>query len=67
MKTGRFWLCLLVIIIAAVTPRFSIKFLYQHYSPCDVQIAREAEKYGNPRMSSPVQIEMNPVMNPPRR
>ncbi|KAL6130227.1 hypothetical protein ACLB2K_068608 [Fragaria x ananassa] len=67
MKTGPFWLCLLAIIIAAVTPRFCVKFLCQYYSPCDVQIAREGEKFGNLRVSSPVQIEMNPIMEHPRR
>ncbi|KAM5546482.1 phospholipid-transporting ATPase 1 [Rosa sericea] len=67
MKTGPFWLCLLAIIIAALTPRFFVKFLCQYYSPCDVQIAREAEKFGNLRVSRPVQIEMNPIMELPRR
>lgn len=66
-STGLFWLCLLGIIIAALLPRFVVKFLYQYYSPCDVQIAREAEKFGNPRELGAVQIEMNPILDRPQR
>ncbi|XP_050386951.1 phospholipid-transporting ATPase 1 isoform X2 [Argentina anserina] len=66
MKTGPFWLCLLAIIITALTPRLCVKYLYQYYSPCDVQIAREGEKFGNLRASSPVQIEMDPIMGTQR-
>ncbi|KAH7536827.1 hypothetical protein FEM48_Zijuj03G0027700 [Ziziphus jujuba var. spinosa] len=66
-STRLFWLCLLAIIIAAILPRFVVKFLYQNYSPCDVQIAREFEKFGNPRESANVQIEMNPILDHPRR
>lgn len=66
-STRLFWLCLLAIIIAAILPRFVVKFLYQSYSPCDVQIAREFEKFGNPRESANVQIEMNPILDHPRR
>ncbi|KAB1201997.1 Phospholipid-transporting ATPase 1 [Morella rubra] len=37
------------------------------YCPCDVQIAREAEKFGNPRELGTVQIEMNIIPDPSRR
>lgn len=66
-STRLFWLCLLGIIIAAILPRFVVKFLYQNYSPCDVQIAKEFEKFGNPRESANVQIEMNPILDQPHR
>ena len=66
-KTGPFWLCLLAIVITGLIPRFIVKYLYQYYSPCDVQIAREAEKLGNLREVGDVQIEMNPILNHPRR
>lgn len=66
-ETGTFWLCLLAIVIAGQIPRFFVKFLYQYYSPCDVQIAREAEKFGNPRELGTVQIEMNIIPDPSRR
>lgn len=66
-KTASFWLCLLAITIAAIAPRFVVKFLYQYYRPCDVQIAREAERFGNQSALSPVQIEMNAILDPPRR
>ncbi|CAB4268768.1 unnamed protein product [Prunus armeniaca] len=66
-KTASFWLCLLAITTAAIAPRFVVKFLYQYYRPCDVQIAREAERFGNQSALSPVQIEMNAILDPPRR
>lgn len=66
-KTGTFWLCLLAIVITGLIPRFVVKYLYQYYSPCDVQIARESEKLGNLREVGDVQIEMNPILDHPRR
>ncbi|GAV84815.1 E1-E2_ATPase domain-containing protein/HAD domain-containing protein [Cephalotus follicularis] len=65
--TGLFWFCLLAIIIAALIPRFAVIFLYQYYSPCDVQIAREAEKYGDSSEFGNVETEMNPISDPSRR
>ncbi|KAJ8756242.1 hypothetical protein K2173_025054 [Erythroxylum novogranatense] len=59
-RTGLFWFCLLAIIVAALIPRFVVKVLYQYYSPDDIQIAREAEKFGRPRELEDVEIEMNP-------
>ncbi|XP_022765620.1 phospholipid-transporting ATPase 1-like isoform X2 [Durio zibethinus] len=67
VKTGKFWLCLLAIIVAALIPRFVVKVLYQLYTPCDVQIAREAEKFRTLSESAAVEIEMNPILDPPRR
>ncbi|TQD82733.1 hypothetical protein C1H46_031702 [Malus baccata] len=67
VKTASFWLCLLAIIIAAMAPRFVVKFLYQYYRPSDVQIAREFERFGNPSASRPAQIEMNAILDTPRR
>ncbi|KAG6765037.1 hypothetical protein POTOM_029051 [Populus tomentosa] len=54
--------------IAALLPRFVVKVLYQYFTPDDIQIAREAEKFGNLR-DIPVEVEMNPIMEPssPRR
>ncbi|PON66864.1 P-type ATPase, subfamily IV [Parasponia andersonii] len=66
-KTKLFWLCLLGIVVAALLPRFVVKYLYQYYSPCDVQIAREAEKFGNSRDLGVIQIEMNPILDHPQR
>lgn len=66
-KTGLFWLCLLGIVVVALLPRFVVKFLYQYYSPCDVQIAREAEKFGNLRELGAIQKEMDPVLDRPQR
>ncbi|XP_022742411.1 phospholipid-transporting ATPase 1-like isoform X2 [Durio zibethinus] len=65
-KTRLFWLCLLAIIVAALIPRFVVKVLYQLYTPCDVQIAREAEKFQTQIESGAVEIEMNPILDPPR-
>ncbi|XP_071701665.1 phospholipid-transporting ATPase 1-like [Rutidosis leptorrhynchoides] len=55
-----FWICLLGIQIAGVIPRFVIKMFIQHCKPSDIQIAREAEKYGNVMELSGQEIEMNP-------
>ncbi|KAI3664865.1 hypothetical protein L6452_43474 [Arctium lappa] len=60
---GSFWICLLGIQIAAIVPRFGIKMFIQHCKPSDIQIAREAEKFGNSMESRGAEIEMNP----PRR
>ncbi|XP_020231137.1 phospholipid-transporting ATPase 1 [Cajanus cajan] len=65
--TGVFWLCLLGIVIAALLPRFVVKYIYQYYFPSDIQISREAEKYGNPRDNGSGQIEMLPVSDAPPR
>lgn len=66
-KTGSFWLCLLGILVAAVLPRFVVKVLYQYFTPCDVQIAREAEKFGYSRELGGMQIEMNTILEPRQR
>ncbi|CAH1434838.1 unnamed protein product [Lactuca virosa] len=56
---GSFWICLLGIQIAAIVPRFGIKMFMQHCNPSDIQIAREAEKFGNLIESTNQEIEMN--------
>lgn len=66
-KTGLFWLCLLAIIVAALIPHFVVKALYQLYAPCDVQITREAEKFRTLCESGAVEIEMNSILEVPRR
>ncbi|KAJ6901267.1 hypothetical protein NC651_019120 [Populus alba x Populus x berolinensis] len=66
-KTELFWLCLLAKILAALIPRYVVKFLYQYYSPYDIQIAREAEKFGSPRESRNTKIETNPILGSPHR
>ncbi|KAI4384325.1 hypothetical protein MLD38_002496 [Melastoma candidum] len=58
-KTSLFWALLLIIIVAALAPRLVIKVLYQYYRPNDIQIAREAEKYGNLRQVEQPEVEMN--------
>ncbi|TKY68489.1 Phospholipid-transporting ATPase 1 [Spatholobus suberectus] len=65
--TGLFWLCLLGIVIAALLPRLVVKYIYQYYFPSDIQISREAEKFGNPRDNGGGQIEMLPVSDGPPR
>ncbi|KAH8497567.1 hypothetical protein H0E87_020018 [Populus deltoides] len=66
MGEASFWVCLLGIIIAALLPRFVVKVLYQHFTPDDLQIAREVEKFGHQRDMA-VEVEMNPIMEPPPR
>ncbi|XP_058107668.1 phospholipid-transporting ATPase 1 [Magnolia sinica] len=65
-STGLFWACLLAILVMAMVPRFVIKVFNQYVRPGDIQIAREAEKFGNSRENSGVEIEMNPIPTPPR-
>lgn len=64
---AKFWLCLISITIAALAPRFIVKVFIQHARPCDIQIAREGEKFRNLRDSQSAEIEMNPIVDPPRR
>jgi phospholipid-transporting ATPase len=66
MGEASFWVCLLGIIIEALLPRFVVKVLYQHFTPDDLQIAREVEKFGHQRDMA-VEVEMNPIMEPPPR
>ncbi|GFY81198.1 aminophospholipid ATPase 1 [Actinidia rufa] len=66
-KTGLFWLCLIGISVGAMIPRFVVKLFVQYYRPSDIQIAREAEKFGNFREFGGAEIEMNPIFDPPRR
>ena len=53
--------------MGALIPRFVVKLFVQYYRPSDVQIAREAEKFGNFREFGGTEIEMNPIFDPPRR
>ncbi|CAL0333621.1 unnamed protein product [Lupinus luteus] len=57
--SGLFWLCLVGTVITALLPRFVVKYVYQYYFPNDIQISREAEKFGNTRDNESGQIEMN--------
>ncbi|MBA0697336.1 hypothetical protein Goari_020879 [Gossypium aridum] len=66
-KTRLFWCCLLAIIVTALIPRFVVKVLYQFYAPCDVQIAREAEKFWAQNQSAAGEVEMSPILDHPRR
>jgi phospholipid-transporting ATPase len=45
MGTGLFWFLLLIIVVAAMVPHFVIKAFTEHFSPSDIQIAREMEKF----------------------
>ncbi|KAH7862952.1 hypothetical protein Vadar_011455 [Vaccinium darrowii] len=65
--TGMFWLCLLGAPVGALIPRFVVKLLVQRYRPDDIQIAREAEKFGSSREFEGTEIEMNPMFDQPRR
>ncbi|CAI0407542.1 unnamed protein product [Linum tenue] len=68
-KTGLFWLCLLGVVVAALIPRFVVKVLYQHCSPCDIQIAKEAEKLKplSRGVAGSVGVEMSAILDSPRR
>ncbi|KAI3669168.1 hypothetical protein L6452_40394 [Arctium lappa] len=63
-SSGLFWVCLLGILVAAMIPRFIVKMFMQHCKPCDIQIAREAEKFSN-RIESTRNGEIE--MYPPQR
>lgn len=65
--TSVFWLCLLGSIVGSLVPRFIIKILVQIYGASDIQIAREAEKFGNFQELEGREIEMNSLPDPPRR
>ncbi|XP_023550415.1 phospholipid-transporting ATPase 1-like isoform X1 [Cucurbita pepo subsp. pepo] len=63
--TASFWLCLLSIVVVALLPRLVVKYLYQCYWPCDIQIAREEDKFGRTSEVGAVQTEMVPVLSNP--
>ncbi|KAD7478446.1 hypothetical protein R6Q59_007886 [Mikania micrantha] len=56
---GRFWFCLILIIVASLIPRFVLKTVVQHFRPSDIQIAGEAEKFEDLIESRDAEIEMN--------
>ncbi|KAJ4971563.1 hypothetical protein NE237_004662 [Protea cynaroides] len=60
--TGKFWFCLLGIVVVALLPRFVLKVFSQFLSPSDTQIAREAEKFGNTTEFIRSEVEMNPPL-----
>ncbi|PIA38539.1 hypothetical protein AQUCO_02700029v1 [Aquilegia coerulea] len=43
VKSGTYWLTILLITILALLPRFLLKVIQQNFWPSDIQIAREAE------------------------
>ncbi|KAI3784286.1 hypothetical protein L1987_43383 [Smallanthus sonchifolius] len=45
--SGLFWISLVGVLIASMIPQFVVKMFVQHCKPCDIQIAREAEKFRN--------------------
>ena len=56
--------------MGTVLPRFVVKVLCQYLFPSDIQIAREAEKFGFSRElggGGSMQIEMNPILEPQQR
>lgn len=64
--TRLFWLCLLGTIVAALLPRFVVKFVCQYYYPDDIQISREAEKrFKKTGGVGGGQIEMHPITDVP--
>ncbi|XP_042061135.1 phospholipid-transporting ATPase 1-like isoform X1 [Salvia splendens] len=67
VNTGLFWVCLSLIMIGALLPRFAVKVFVQYYGHNDIQIAREAEKFGNTRRYSQTQIEMHQIFDLPHR
>ncbi|XP_057768948.1 LOW QUALITY PROTEIN: phospholipid-transporting ATPase 1-like [Salvia miltiorrhiza] len=67
VKTELFWVCLSLITIGALLPRFAVKVFVQYFGHNDIQIAREAEKFGNSRRNSQTQIEMHQIFDLPQR
>ncbi|CAN1174452.1 Phospholipid-transporting ATPase 1 [Linum perenne] len=64
-ETGLFWFCLLGIVVTALIPRLVVKTLYQYCRPCDIQIAKEAEKFKTLRdVGSVEEVEMGAILGP---
>lgn len=61
-----FWLCLFGSVIAGLLPRFVVKIVFEYFRPSDIQIAREAEKFGTLREFGSSEVEMNSVSDPQR-
>ncbi|KAJ6797957.1 phospholipid-transporting ATPase 1 [Iris pallida] len=66
MGTGLFWFCLLGIIIAAMVPRFAMKAFTEYFTPSDIQLARELEKFGTINEDTVPEIPMSTFSNSQR-
>lgn len=53
------WLCLLIVPVVGLIPRFVVKVFSQRFCASDIQIAREAEKNGTFSDWEFGEIEMN--------
>lgn len=62
-----FWLCLLAIPVAGLIPHFAVKVFSQYYCPSDIQIAKEAEKFGTFSDWENGEIEMSPLSDSRQR
>ncbi|KAF0917505.1 hypothetical protein E2562_020617 [Oryza meyeriana var. granulata] len=58
MGTGLFWLLLLIIVVAAMVPHFAVKAFTEHFTPSDIQIAREREKFENVNQVNRSEVSM---------
>ncbi|KAH9606304.1 hypothetical protein KSS87_020637 [Heliosperma pusillum] len=67
MGRWSFWFCLIIVPVVGMIPRFVAKVFEQRFCPNDIQIAKEAEKFGTFSEWENAQIEMNQLHDPPLR
>ncbi|XP_052156599.1 phospholipid-transporting ATPase 1-like [Oryza glaberrima] len=66
MGTGLFWLLLLIIVVAAMVPHFVIKAFTEYFTPSDIQVAREREKFENVNQVNRSEVPMTRLHDPRR-
>jgi phospholipid-transporting ATPase len=66
MGTGLFWLLLLIIVVAAMVPHFVIKAFTEYFTPSDIQVAREIEKFENVNQVNRSEVPMTRLHDPRR-
>lgn len=66
MGTGLFWLLLLIIVAAAMVPHFVIKAFTEYFTPSDIQVAREIEKFENVNQVNRSEVPMTRLHDPRR-
>lgn len=64
MGCGRFWLCLLAILVVGLIPRFLVKVCSQYLNPDDIHVARAEEKFAAVRENVTAEVQMNPLPDP---
>ncbi|XP_062211114.1 phospholipid-transporting ATPase 1-like isoform X3 [Phragmites australis] len=62
MGTGLFWALLLAVTVAGMIPHFAAKAFKEYFTPSDIQIAREMEKWQDTHDVTHPEVQMSTVV-----